>query len=192
MNLLGLETTNSFLPNHQKEALLITEIRMLFWLQDCSRMSYQQQLIPSHQTKCCRWNRQPKSHTCWETLNQIENNVELCWYSCQPLSCGAPGRAFWMMSGPEVLLMCIQHTCQMSIIFFPFCFKHKNKHRKSYCILRVINHNVTKGLSRINKLNNLRKNVNIDETWKIRGMMNILVSKRNILLTRILLICKRK
>jgi hypothetical protein len=51
---------------------------------------------------------------------------------------------------------------------------------KGYCILRVINHNIPEGLSRIDKLNNLRKNVNIDETWKIQGMlMNYSVLKQN-------------
>jgi hypothetical protein len=50
---------------------------------------------------------------------------------------------------------------------------------KGYCILRVINYNVPKGLSRIEKLNNLRKKVNIDEMWKIQGMlMNYMVLKQ--------------
>jgi hypothetical protein len=54
---------------------------------------------------------------------------------------------------------------------------------KCYCILRVINYNVPKGLSRIEKLNNLRKNVNMDEMWKIQGMLinYTILKQRNIL-----------
>jgi hypothetical protein len=41
---------------------------------------------------------------------------------------------------------------------------------KGYCILRVINHNIPKGLSRIDQLDNLRKNVN--NRWNMKDSRN--------------------
>lgn len=147
MNLPDLEMTNSFLPSHRKEALLTSESHMPFWLQDYSCTFYQQQLIPSLQTMCRRWNKQPKNHTCkktdieqsrmlyacitcilscgvWKlTMNHrffeySQYNEQLCWYSYLHLSCGAQDTAFWMMSGPELLLRYIPHTWHKSSVTF--------------------------------------------------------------------------